>query len=239
MASELRAVILAGGLGTRLRPYTTILPKPLVPVGERPILEHILRRLHGSGARVVDLCIGHLGELLQVYFSQPSTLPEELELRWHWEDEPLGTAGALRLVADLDGSFLVMNGDVLTNLDYAELMRAHDRSGAALTVAMHAQRVQIDLGVIDTEGERIVAYHEKPALDYEVSMGIYAYSQRALAHLPGEGSCQFPELVARLLEAGEEVAAYRSDATWFDIGTPGEHQRAVDAFMHSPELFGT
>jgi NDP-sugar pyrophosphorylase family protein len=102
---------------------------------------------------------------------------------------------------------------------------------------MHAQRVQIELGVIDTDGERIVAYHEKPELDYEVSMGIYAYSERALAHLPREGPCQFPELVARLLAANEEVGAYRSEAAWFDIGTPGEHERAVDAFAQSPELF--
>ena len=94
----MRAVILAGGLGMRLRPYTTILPKPLVPVGDRPILEHILRRLHACGVRTVDLCVGHLGELIQVYFSQSDTLPNDLELRWHWEDEPLGTAGALRLV---------------------------------------------------------------------------------------------------------------------------------------------
>ena len=99
----MRAVILAGGLGTRLRPYTTILPKPLVPVGDRPILEHILRRLHTCGIGEVDLCVSHLGELIQVYFSQDGTLPDGLDLRWHWEDEPLGTAGALRLVPDLPG----------------------------------------------------------------------------------------------------------------------------------------
>jgi NDP-sugar pyrophosphorylase family protein len=231
-------VILAGGLGTRLRPYTTVLPKPLVPVGDRPILEHILGRLHAAGVTVVDLCVGHLGELIQVYFSQSDALPEELELRWHWEEEPLGTAGALRLVPDLEGSFLVMNGDVLTNLDYAELMREHDQRDSALTVATHAQRVQVDLGVIDSEGDRIVAYHEKPELNYEVSMGIYAYSVRALSHLPSEGQCQFPDLVTRLLEAGEVVGAFRSDAEWFDIGTPGEHQRAVDMFTETPGLFG-
>ena len=100
----MRAVILAGGLGTRLRPYTTILPKPLVPVGDRPILEHILRRLHACGVREVDLCVGHLGELIQVYFTQANALPADLELRWHWEDEPLGTAGALRIVPGLDGT---------------------------------------------------------------------------------------------------------------------------------------
>jgi NDP-mannose synthase len=232
-----RAVVLAGGLGTRLRPYTTVLPKPLVPVGNRPILEHILRRLHAGGVKVVDLCVGHLGELIQVYFSQASGLPSDLELRWHWEDELLGTAGSLRLVPDLSGTFLVMNGDVLTNLDYVELVRAHESAGAALTVAAHAQRVQIDLGVMDTDGDRIVGYHEKPQLNYEVSMGVYAYDARALAHLPTEGPCQFPDLVQRLLEAGENVRTFRSDADWFDIGTPSEYQRAMEAYANEPELF--
>jgi NDP-mannose synthase len=235
----MRAVILAGGLGTRLRPYTTVLPKPLVPVGERPILEHILRRLHASGARAVDLCVGHLGELIQVYFSQSDSLPEELELRWHWENEPLGTAGALRLVPDLGGTFVVMNGDVLTNLDYAELVRFHEEAGAALTVAVHAKKVEIDLGVIDIDGDRIVGYHEKPRLDYQVSMGIYVYDERALEHLPAEGPCQFPDLVQRLLDAGENVMGFRSDAQWFDIGTPVEHRRAVEEFDRAPELFST
>ena len=116
-------------------------------------------------------------------------------------------------------------------------MRFHEASGAALTVATHAQRVDIDLGVIETEGERIVGYREKPKLDYEVSMGIYVYDERALEHLPAEGACQFPDLVQRLLDAGDEVAGYRSEAEWFDIGTPDEHQRAVEAFESSPEVF--
>jgi NDP-sugar pyrophosphorylase family protein len=233
----LRAVVLAGGLGMRLRPYTTILPKPLVPVGERPILEHILRRLHAAGTRRVDLCVGHLGELIQVYFSQADSLPGDLELTWHREDEPLGTAGALRLVPDLSGTFLVMNGDVLTNLDYRELLAFHERSGAALTVATHATRVAIDLGVIDADGERIVGYHEKPKLDYDVSMGIYVYHERALDHLPTDGPLQFPELVQRLLDAGESVASFRSEAEWFDIGTPAQHRRAVEAYERAPEQF--
>ena len=236
-AAELRAVILAGGQGTRLRPYTTILPKPLVPVGERPILEHILRRLHASGTRLVDLCVGHLGELIQVYFSQSDSLPDDLELRWHWETEPLGTAGALRLVPDLGGTFIAMNGDVLTTLDYRELIAFHAGSGAALTVATHARRVDLDLGVIEADGQWIVGYREKPKLDYDVSMGIYVYDERALAHLPAEGPCQFPDLVQRLLEAGEPIASFRSDAEWFDIGTPDEYRRAVETFERSPDLF--
>src|SRR5437879_1094363 len=211
----MRAVILAGGLGTRLRPYTIILPKPLVPVGERPILEHILRRLHSCSVREVDLCVGHLGELIQVYFTQANALPPDLELRWHWEDEPLGTAGALRIVPGLGGTFIAMNGDILTTLDYRDLLEFHRHAGAALTVATHARRVRVDLGVVDADGDRIVGYREKPSLDYEVSMGIYVYDERALAYLPPEGPCQFPELVQLLLDASETVAAYRSDAEWF------------------------
>jgi NDP-mannose synthase len=235
----MRAVILAGGLGTRLRPYTTVLPKPLVPVGERPILEHILRRLHGCGVRRVDLCVGHLGDLIQAYFSQATALPDDLELSWHWEREPLGTAGALRLVPNLSGTFIAMNGDILTTLDYRELLTFHEQSDAALTVATHAKRVDIDLGVIETDGDRIVGYQEKPRLDYEVSMGIYAYDERALAHLPDDGPCQFPELVGRLLDAGERVAAFRSEAEWFDIGTFAEHQRAAEALERTPDMFAT
>ena len=117
-------------------------------------------------------------------------------------------------------------------------MRFHEASGAALTVATHAKRVDIDLGVIEADGDRITGYREKPRLDYDVSMGIYVYDERALAHLPAEGACQFPDLVQRLLDAGEEVAGYRSEAEWFDIGTPDEHQRAVEAFESSPEVFG-
>ncbi len=223
----MRAVILAGGLGTRLRPYTTIIPKPLVPVGDRPILEHIIVGLCRSGVRKVELCVSHLGELIQLYFSQAANLPEECKLEFHWEDEPLGTAGALRMVPGLDETFIAMNGDILTSLDYADLVAYHREQGATLTIATHSKRVDIDLGVIETDGNGIVSgYREKPSLDYDVSMGIYVYEPRALEFLP-DGVCQFPDLVLRLLEAGEPVAAYRSDADWYDIGTIGEYERAI------------
>jgi NDP-sugar pyrophosphorylase family protein len=231
-----RAVILAGGLGTRLRPYTTILPKPLVPVGDRPILEHILRQLAASGVDHVDLCVSHLGELIQVYFSQSKALPEGLDLAWHWEDEPLGTAGALRVVPGLEGTFIVMNGDVLTTLDYRALVDHHRTTGAALTIAAHAKRVDIDLGVIDSEDGFVTDYREKPSLAYDVSMGIYVYDERALTYLP-EGPCQFPDLVLRLLEAGESVATYHTDAEWYDIGTLDEYERASQDFEREPEKF--
>jgi NDP-sugar pyrophosphorylase family protein len=221
----MRAVILAGGLGTRLRPYTTVIPKPLVPLGDRPILEHIILRLAQHGVRHVDLCVSHLGELIQAYFSQVS-LPEGLQLHWHWEEEPLGTAGALRVVEDLGGTFLAMNGDILTTLDYTAMVEHHRQSGAALTIAMHAKPVNIDLGVIESSDGLVTGYIEKPTLHYDVSMGIYCYDERALAHLPADGPCQFPDLVLRLLEAGEKVAAFRTDAAWYDIGTLPEYERA-------------
>jgi NDP-sugar pyrophosphorylase family protein len=234
----MRAVILAGGLGMRLRPYTTILPKPLVPVADRPILEHVLRGLHACGVREVDLCVGHLGDLIQVYFSQATSMPRDLELRWHWEDEPLGTAGALRIVPGLDDTFIAMNGDVLTNLDYRRLVDYHREQRALLTVSMHTKRVDIDLGVIETEDGLIIDYREKPSLHYDVSMGVYVYEPAALRYLPDNGPCQFPDLVQRLLEAGERVAAYRSDADWYDIGTFEEYERAVRDMEDRPEVFG-
>jgi NDP-sugar pyrophosphorylase family protein len=234
----MRAVILAGGLGMRLRPYTTVLPKPLVPIGDRPILEHILRRLAACGVTKVDLCIGHLGDLLQAYFRQGTTLPEDLELAWHWEDEPLGTAGALTQVENLDETFIAMNGDVLTTLDYRELVRHHRQSKAVLTVAMHAGRVDVDLGVIEHRDGYISGYREKPTLHYDVSMGIYVYEPRALEFI-GHGPVQFPDLVQTLLEAGQPIAAYASAAEWYDIGTLGEYERATEDFHDRPELFAT
>ena len=150
-----------------------------------------------------------------------------MELDWHWEpDEPLGTAGALRVVPALEGTFLAMNGDILTTLDYRSLVEHHRASGAGLTIAVQDKPVQIDLGVIEMTGHRVTGYREKPRLTYCVSMGIYVYESRVLKHLP-DGPCQFPDFVQRLLDAGEHVESYRSDDDWFDIGTVGEYERAV------------
>jgi NDP-sugar pyrophosphorylase family protein len=231
-----QAVILAGGLGTRLRPYTKVIPKPLVPIGDRPVLRHIVESLHRDGVQRIDLCVSHLGDLIRLYFSQTEP-PANMDVLFHREDEPLGTAGALRLIPDLDDAFIVMNGDVLTSIDYGALWEHHHERDAALTIAMHAKRVQIDLGVIEHAGGYVNGYIEKPSFDYHVSMGIYVYDRRATRYLP-DGPCQFPELVWRLLDAGERVAAYLTDAEWFDIGTLDEYERASRAVELSPETFG-
>jgi NDP-sugar pyrophosphorylase family protein len=232
----MRAVILAGGLGTRLRPYTTVIPKPLVPIGDRPVLEHIIRSLARSGVRRVDLCVSHLGQLICVYLAQ-ADLPADLRLEFHWETQPLGTAGALGGVPGLDGTFIAMNGDVLTTLDYRTLVAYHHEYDAALTVAIRAQKVDVDLGVIECEGGLVHGYTEKPTLLYQASMGIYVLDERALRHLP-PGPSQIPDLVLALLEAGERVAAYESEADWFDIGTVGEYERAASDVERSPEKYG-
>jgi NDP-sugar pyrophosphorylase family protein len=183
----------------------------LAPIGERPILEHLIRRLGESGIARVDVCVGHLGGLIQTYFREGAELPPEVSVELHWEKEPLGTAGALRGVPDLTGSFLVMNGDVLTTLDYRALMDTHVADGALLTVATKAKPVEVILGVIESNNGRITGYRERPTLHYNVSMSIYVYDVRAVAYFP-EGPFHFPELVQKLAAAGEHVATYRSNA---------------------------
>lgn len=232
----MRAVILAGGQGTRLRPYTTVLPKPLIPIGDRPILELILQQLAASGFNRVDLCVGHLGELIRTYFDQATTVTKDIELRYVWEERPLGTAGALNLVERPDEPFLVMNGDILTTLDYAQLMRFHRASGAKLTIASHARDIPLSLGVIESANGAVTGYVEKPTLRYEVSMGVYVYDPAALKHVPA-GRFDFPDAVLALIEAGEPVNTYFFEGAWFDIGTPEEHERALSALEADPSQF--
>ena len=222
----MRAAVLAGGLGTRLRPYTTILPKPLVPVGDRPILELIFGWLARSGVQRVDVCIGHLGELIQTYFSQAQTIPPGLEVHWQWESEALGTAGALRFIPDVDETLLVLNGDILTDLDPSGMLTFHRSRQAALTIATRTAQVETELGVIEHEDGLVSDYREKPVLRYSASMGVYLYEPRALRALP-EGTFQFPDLVLALLARGERVAAFQSDAEWHHVGTLEQHHEAV------------
>lgn len=232
----MRAVILAGGKGTRLRPYTTVLPKPLVPVGERPILELIVGQLNKAGFNSIDFCVGHLGELIRAYFEQGPATPNGVEINYVWEDEPLGTAGALHLIEPPDDDFLVMNGDILTELDYSDLMRFHRERDAAMTIATHHKSVSLALGVIECEDGTVSGFVEKPTLNYEVSMGVYIYSPRALALVP-KARYDFPELVLALLAAGETVASYGFDGAWYDIGTREEHELAVAAYADDPGVF--
>jgi NDP-sugar pyrophosphorylase family protein len=231
----MRAVVLAGGRGTRLRPYTTVLPKPLVPVADRPILELVIRQLARHGFKRIDLSVGHLGGLIKAYLDSIE-LPGDVELRYWWEDAPLGTAGALRMIDDLDEPFLAMNGDILTTLDYAQLMRFHAGHEGGLTIATHRQKVDIDLGVIESDDGFVKEYVEKPTMRFDVSMGVYAYDPEVLELIP-ERRFDLPDVVNSMLEAGRKVAVYTGAGVWFDIGTVGEHERATAEIEAHPELF--
>lgn len=226
----MRAVILAGGRGMRLRPYTTILPKPLMPVGDRPILELIMCQLARDGFDEFDICVGHLGELIRAYIEEGADLPEGLTIRYHWEKEPLGTAGALRNVPPADGPMLVMNGDILTTLDYGDLVRFHNEKGAALSIATHGKKVELSLGVIEGTDGLVSGYVEKPTFSYDVSMGIYVYGPSAVGLIP-DSYFDFPDVVHAAIASGLNVCAYRFRGEWFDVGTPDEYERATLAFL--------
>ncbi len=232
----MKAVILAGGKGTRLAPYTKILPKPLMPVGEMPILEVIVRQLRRAGVDEIVLTVGHLAELLRAFFGDGSHFG--LKIRYSFEEQPLGTAGPLALVDGLDETFLVMNGDVLTDLNIRDLVQYHKGMGASATIAMHQRKVKIDLGVILCDGgERVVGYIEKPTYDYQVSMGVYVFEPRVLNFIPRGKYLDFPNLVHKLLGEGEKVVGYLFNGYWQDLGRPDDYEQATVDFNNLREKF--
>lgn len=202
----MKAVILAGGKGTRLAPYTTVFPKPLVPLGQRPILDIIIQQLAYYGFKDIVLTVGYLAELIEAYFKNSNSRLPKINITYTKELKPTGTAGSLGLIQGLDGTFLVMNGDILTSMNYMKLVDYHKEKGGILTVGMHNKRVKIDLGVIEADKDGILTgYVEKPEKIYPVSMGIYIYEPAVLNYIePGE-YLDFPDLVLRLIENGEKV----------------------------------
>ena len=227
-----RAVVLAGGLGTRLRPYTVVLPKPLLPIGDRPVLDIVMRQLKAQGFDRVTIATGYLAELIEAFFRDGSAYG--IPVDYYRETEPLGTVGALASIPDLDEPFLVMNGDVLTDMDYGALLERHTASGDAATIATTSREVQISLGVLKFEdpadGARLTGYDEKPTIDYEASMGVYCFHPRALDQIEPGVRLDFPDLILRLVEAGEVVRGWRSENYWLDIGRHDDYEQAMDEF---------
>ncbi len=213
-----RAVILCGGKGTRLRPYTTVLPKPLMPIGNRPILEVVLNSLKKAGIVNVTLCVGHLAELIRAFFGDGEKLG--LNIEYSMEDKPLGTIGPLAFIENLGENFLVMNGDVLTDLNPMTLFEAHLAKGCDLTVATHEREAKIDFGVLSVrEGcDEVQGFVEKPCHRYEVSMGVYAMNRSVLEHFARGEAFGFDQLVLTLLAKKRSVHRMRHDGVWFDIG---------------------
>jgi NDP-mannose synthase len=225
----MKAVILAGGKGTRLSPYTKVLPKPLMPIGDMPILEVILRQIKLASIDDVVLTVGHLSELLRAFFQDGSRLG--LNISYNYEDSPLGTAGPIAFVPDLDDTFLVMNGDVLSTLPLKELIQFHKTNNAIATIATHHRTVKVDLGVIQWDGDaRVTGYIEKPTYDYSVSMGIYVFDPKVLTYIPKGEYYDFPDLVKKLIGVGEKVIGYRFDGYWQDLGRPDDYESAAQDF---------
>jgi NDP-sugar pyrophosphorylase family protein len=232
----MKAIILAGGKGTRLAPYTIVFPKPLMPLDDIPILEVIIRQLSYYRFTDITMAVGHLAELIMAYFNDGARFG--VDIRYSKEPKPLGTAGPLALLPGLDETFMVMNGDVLTMLDFSALYRYHQQSGAIATIAMHKRSVKIDLGVIESDAQNLITgYIEKPTYHYQVSMGIYLFEPRVLQFIPPGERLDFPDLVLKLLAAGEKVHGYPYEGYWLDIGRPDDYAQAVEEFTRLRKQF--
>lgn len=226
-----KAVILAGGKGVRLRPFTVNFPKPLVPLGDKPIIEVLIHRLIECGIRDITLTLGFHSALVRAYFDQRKELTQQLNLRFVDEVNPTGTAGSLASVSGLDNTFLVMNGDLLTDIDFNELLVFHRKQGSILTIATHQRTSKVDLGVLDyDEHFCITEYREKPESTYSVSMGIYVYEPKVLDFITPSRYLDFPDLVLKLLQEGERVSAFPSSCQWLDIGRPDDYAKAQEIF---------
>ena len=222
-----RAIILAGGRGRRLEPYTSVLPKPLMPVGDRAIVEIIVDRLVASGVTDITLCVGYLAHLIEAVFHGR---PRTARVEYVHEDAPLGTAGPLRLVEGLTGTFLVMNGDLLTDLDFRALVSLHRSAGNVVTIATHERQHVVDYGVLHVEpGEspRLVRYEEKPESSLTVSMGVYVMEPEVLQYVPEEGYFDFPDLIEVLLRNGIRVGTFPFKGFWLDIGRRDDYEQAL------------
>ena len=222
----MKAVILAGGKGTRLKPYTTVFPKPLMPIGDKPILEIVVQQLKSHGFDEVIMAVGHLAELIMTFFNDGSKYG--INIKYTRENKPLGTAGPLALMKEeLNETFLMMNGDVLTTLDFSDLVKYHKKNGAIATIALKKRDVKIDFGVVEIDdGNSIVGYKEKPKIDYLVSMGVYAFEPLLLEYINPNEYLDFPDLIKKLISNGETVKGYVYDGYWLDIGRPDDYERA-------------
>jgi NDP-sugar pyrophosphorylase family protein len=223
-----QAVILSGGKGKRLRPYTVVLPKPLMPVGEYPILEVIIRQLALQGFEQITLAVNHQAELIKAFFGDGSKW--NIPINYSLEDEPLGTMGPLKLIHSLPEHVLVMNGDILTDLPFGNFFDSHVNHGSVFTICSHERVEKIDYGVLDTKNGLLTGFREKPVSTYEVSMGIYMISQQAADKIPTNVPYGFDQLMLQLLKVQLPVRVEKYSGLWLDIGRPDDYLEAIEKF---------
>jgi NDP-mannose synthase len=233
-----RAVVLAGGKGTRLRPYTVVLPKPLMPIGEYPILEVIVRQLARSGFSRITLAVNHQAELIKAFFEDGAKW--KVKIDYSLEDKPLGTMGPLKLIRDLPEHFLVMNGDTLTDLDFAAFHDRHAKSGELFTISSAVREHLVDFGVLEPSSDgHLSGFQEKPRLTYEVSMGVNMCSRAVIERIPTGRSYGFDHLMLDLIREGKPARLVRHNGYWLDIGRPDDYAQAIDDFERlRPSLLG-
>lgn len=231
-----RAVILAGGKGTRLRPYTVVLPKPLMPIGEFPILEVILRQLIRFGFDHITMAVNHQAEIIKAFFQDGRRWGVRID--YSCENTPLGTMGPLKLIPDLPANFLVMNGDVLSDLDFAVFHDEHVRAGDLFTISSKQREHRIDYGVLETAPDgNLIAFREKPRESFQVSMGVYMLSSSVLDRIPAGQPYGFDNLMLDMLSAGQRARVRPFNGYWLDIGRPDDYALAIDEFEAMKERF--
>lgn len=231
-----KAVILAGGKGTRLKPYSIVLPKPLVPIHEYPVLELIIRQLRYYDFIDITIAVNHMAELIMAYFGDGSKWGVKIE--YSLEDIPLSTMGPLRLIKNLPDNFLIMNGDVITDLNLSSFYDKHISSGALFTIASHKRTIKSEYGVLNAnELNKLIGFSEKPELEFLVSMGIYMANKKILGKIPEGVLFGFDHLMKKLLDDKENVIVYPFDGYWLDIGRPDDYSQAIDDFDSIKNVF--
>jgi NDP-mannose synthase len=232
----MKAVIMAGGRGTRLAPFTKVLPKPLIPLGDYPILEIIICQLREAGFDEIILTVNYLAHLFEAYFGNGER--QGVKIRYSLEDQPLGTAGPLSLIEGLDEApFLVMNADLLTDIDFRHLYRTHGAQQAAITMALYAKEYKIDFGVIETdETNRVLRCAEKPVLNYLINMGVYVVSPHVLRQIPYDKYSNMTDVIDRFIAQENGVFGYRFSGTWMDLGKVDDFDRVAAQFQHLSEV---
>ncbi|HEX3865087.1 MAG TPA: sugar phosphate nucleotidyltransferase [Stellaceae bacterium] len=236
--SVTQAVIMAGGKGTRLYPYSALFPKPLMPLGDMPVLELLLRRMKKAGITDVILAINHLGNLIKTFFGDGSQLG--LKIRYSNEDQPLGTAGALgNMLGDLDSTFLVSNGDLLTTMDLEAMAQQHIATDCDASIGIFQRENKIDFGLVEFDAEnRLCAYREKPTNTYYVSMGVYVLRRDAVRpHIVPREYLDMPALLLKMRAARADIRCYYDDCMWLDIGRPDDFALAQTMFERNRDLF--
>ena len=223
-----RAIILSGGLGTRLRPYTVVLPKPLMPIGEFPILEVIIRQLIKNGFNHITLAVNYQAQIIKAFFQDGSKW--NIKIDYSLEEKPLGTIGPLKLINDLPDNFLVMNGDVLTDLNFKDFYKYHINNGALFTISSKIRKSKIDYGVLETNNKELISFKEKPSINFEVSMGIYMLSKKILDIVPSDELYGFDDLMNQMLKSKQMVKVKPFDGYWLDIGRPDDYRLAIEDF---------